>query len=54
MGAPFRAACPSLTAGPAGMRAELFAPNKLLQPRERQEKSQALASIRGKEGKCED
>lgn len=32
---PFHAACPSLTAGPTGMRAELFVPGELLQPRER-------------------
>lgn len=32
---PIQTACPSLTAGPTGMRAELFVPGKLLQPRER-------------------
>lgn len=32
---PLHTACPSLTAGPTGMRAELFVPGELLQPRER-------------------
>lgn len=32
---PFPVACPSVTAGPTGTRAELFVLDELLQPRER-------------------
>lgn len=52
---PFHTASPSLTAGPTGMRAELFVPDETSPGSgEVREESESLASVKGSEGKCED
>lgn len=51
---PLQAACPSVTAGPTGMRAELFVPGEPLARAEARKERQPSASVKGTEGKCED